>query len=120
MTRLLKALLGIGFRSAFAWTALFLAPELAAHYKLNRWQAALCIYAAATLVVLLWPIVTFSATVWDGEAFWPVVMPAFIAVFTVVLVACHFELHWSAKWVVAGGVFGALLIVSRLLEKAIK
>lgn len=119
MRRLWRTLVAVGFRSALAWTMLFLAPELAAHYRLNRWQAALCIYAAATLVVILWPITTFSGTVWDGEAFWPVVIPVFVAVFTLILVGGHFELHWSVRWVVGAAMFGVALIVSRLLEKTI-
>lgn len=111
-------LIGIGFRGAIAWTALFLAPELAAHYGLPRWKAAICIYAAATICVLLWPIPTLSSTVWDGETFWPVVIPAFVAVFVAILLG-HFELHWSARWIILAGVAGGLLVLSRLLERAL-
>lgn len=114
----LKLIVGIGFRGALAWTALFLAPELAAHYRLPRWQAAIAIYMAATICVALWPIPTLSLTVWDGEASWPVVIPVFVALFVGVLLG-HFELHWSARWVVVAGLAGAALVASRLLEKAL-
>ena len=108
----------IGFRGAIAWTVLFLAPELAAHFRLGRWQAAAVIYAAATVTVACWPIPTLSRTVWDGETFWPVVLPVFVAVFVAILLA-HFELHWSARWIILAGIVGAALVVSRLLEEAI-
>lgn len=114
----LTLVVGIGFRGALAWTALFLAPELAAHYRLPRWQAAVAIYAAASIAVALWPIPTLSSTVWDGEAFWPVVIPVFVALFVGVLLG-HFELHWSARWVVVAGVAGAALVISRILERVL-
>lgn len=110
--------MSIGFRSLLAWAALFLSAELAAHFHLSRWQAALCVGAAAALTVGLWPIVTLSATVWDGEAFWPVVMGVYVAAFMFVLLG-HFELHWSARWVIAAGATGALLVASRLMERVL-
>ena len=88
-----------GLRSAVIWTAVFLAFELPAHFKLVPWY-------------------TLSNTVWVGEAWFPL-LAVFTAVFMFILLG-HLELHWSARWVIVAGVVGALLVLSRLLEKALR
>lgn len=62
-----------------------------------------------------WPWYSLSVTVEKGEAWWwpiAVYVPAFMLV-----LLCHFEWGWSAKWVVAMGVLGALLIASHLIGR---
>ena len=87
-----------GLRSAVIWTAVFLAFELPAHYGLVPWY-------------------TLSRTVWVGEA-WYAPLAVFTAVFMFILLG-HFELHWSAKWVIVAAVVGGMLVVSHLIEKAV-
>jgi hypothetical protein len=86
-------------RSLLLWTGVFFALELPAHYGLVPWR-------------------TLSSTVWGGEAWWPPVA-ILVAVFTFVLL-CHLEWHWSVRWLIAVTVGGATIILSHLIEQAVR
>lgn len=81
--------------SVCLWTAVFLAFELPAHFRLVPWY-------------------TLSNTVWTGQQWWPPV-GMIVAVFAFVLLG-HLEAHWSVRYLIAVAVAGALLILSRAIE----
>lgn len=63
----------------------------------------------------IWPWYSLSRTVATGEAWWwP--LGIYVAVFMAVLLG-HFELDWSARWVVVVAVIGVAMIVSRLVQE---
>lgn len=103
-----------GWRSLIGWLVVFFAYELAAAFKVDRWVAGCLFVAAAAIVVVLWPITTFSGTVWDGIKWWA---PLGIAIFVITYILLgHFELHWRARYLILSGVVLAMLIVWHVFE----
>ena len=83
--------------SVLVWTAGFLLLEL-----------------PAKDVFGVWPWYSLSVTVENGVSWWWVIA-VYVPVFMAVLLG-HFELGWSAKWVILMGLLGAALVTSRLLR----
>lgn len=80
--------------SVFVWTGAFLLLELPAVFGLVPWD-------------------TLSGTVRVGESWWwPLAI--YVPLFMLVLLG-HFELGWSAGWVIAVTFLGVAIIASHLL-----
>jgi hypothetical protein len=89
----------VELRSLLIWSAVFLALELPAHYRLVPWY-------------------TLSSTVWRGELWWwPVAIT--VAVFTFVLLG-HLEFRWSVRWLILVAVVATLLALSHEFEQLLK
>lgn len=85
-------------RSALVWTAVFFTFELPPIF----WHGC--------------PWNTFTGTVRGGVAWWwPVAI--WVAALAFILVG-HFDMHWSARWLIGFGAFGVVLFASHALEKA--
>ena len=83
--------------------------------SLGTWTAAFLFFELPSKDVWgLWPWYSLSETVQVGIAWWwP--LAVYTALFMVVLLG-HFELNWSAGWIIALGFLGACLIASHLIK----
>ena len=82
--------------SLLVWSILFFSFELPAHF----WAGC--------------PWYTLSRTIWNGESWWPPI--AIYVLGFMVILAGHFELHWSARWLVLAGGLGVFLVISHALH----
>ena len=106
--------MNIELRSVLAWLAVFLAYELCAHWRAPRPVVAVVAVAVVALVLYLWPIKTFSGTVWGGIHWWHPIADAVVAL-TIVL-DIHFLWMVSAGYLIAGGAVVTIGVVEHWLR----
>lgn len=83
--------------------------------SLGVWVSAFLIFELPSNDVGgFWPWYSLSVTVKLGESWWwPIAV--YVPVFMAVLLG-HFELGWSAKWVITAAFLGAALTLSHVLH----